>query len=128
MHVAPFALLIQLAPDCGSPANRESAIHGADQLPVQRQRGVSARCLSLARGVLNPVFRAVPLVGREPDLKFLHDWLSAKPKVAVTAMVGAGGSGKTRLALEFLQQLPDEGRGGFFPHRRRPPDLSKGRI
>ncbi len=64
--------------------------------------------------ILNPAFQAVPLVGREQDLQFLHDWLGAGAGIAVTAMVGPGGSGKTRLALEFLQQLPPDWQGGFL--------------
>jgi hypothetical protein len=64
--------------------------------------------------ILNPAYQAVPLVGRELDMRFLHDWLGAKAGIAVTAMVGPGGSGKTRLALEFLQQLPMDWQGGFL--------------
>jgi len=64
--------------------------------------------------ILAPEFQAVPLVGRETDLQFLHNWLTAEAKIAVTIMVGSGGSGKTRLALEFLQKLPTEWQGGFL--------------
>jgi len=64
--------------------------------------------------IFNPAYQAVPLVGRELDLRFLHDWLGAKAGIAVTAVVGPGGSGKTRLALEFLQQLPSDWQGGFL--------------
>jgi hypothetical protein len=64
--------------------------------------------------ILNPAFQAVPLVGRDEDLKFLTDWLGREPEIAITAMFGPGGSGKTRLALEILQQLPTGWQGGFL--------------
>lgn len=64
--------------------------------------------------ILNPAFQAIPLVGRDQDMRFLQDWLRAEAGIAVTAMVGPGGSGKTRLAFEFLQQLPQGWQGGFL--------------
>jgi tetratricopeptide (TPR) repeat protein len=64
--------------------------------------------------LLDPAYQSVPLVGREPDLRFLHDWLASHPAIAITAIVGPGGSGKTRLALEFLQQLPESWQGGIL--------------
>jgi len=64
--------------------------------------------------ILNPVFQAVPLTGRVPDLCFLHNCIGSETRIAITAIVGSGGSGKTRLALEILQQLPAEWQGGFL--------------
>jgi len=64
--------------------------------------------------ILDPVFQAVPLVGRQSDLQFLLGWLAADSKIAITALTGAGGSGKTRLALELLQNLPADWQGGFL--------------
>jgi len=64
--------------------------------------------------ILDPVFQAVPLVGRQSDLAFLLAWLEADPKIAITALTGAGGSGKTRLSLELLQNLPGHWQGGFL--------------
>jgi hypothetical protein len=64
--------------------------------------------------ILNPAFQAVPLIGRDRDLKFLHNWLTAEKRIAVTAIIGSGGSGKTRLSLEFLQQLPPNWQAGFL--------------
>jgi hypothetical protein len=63
---------------------------------------------------VDPMFQAVPLVGRDQDIEFLHGWLSSEVSIAVTAMVGPGGSGKTRLALEIFQQLPSTWQGGFL--------------
>src|SRR5579884_2987048 len=64
--------------------------------------------------ILNPAFQAVPLVGRENDLEFLLGWLETAPRIAVTAVVGNAGAGKTRLALEVLQRLPAGWQGGFL--------------
>src|SRR5262245_28869377 len=41
-----------------------------------------------------------PLVGREADLRMLNQWL-ADPRVRLITLVGPGGVGKTRLALEM---------------------------
>lgn len=80
-------------------------------IPVSsRMRGRPRRDIE----ILDPAFQAVPLVGREQDIQFLLDWLGSEPKIAVTALVGAGGSGKTRLALELLQRLPNDWQGGFL--------------
>ena len=92
-------------------------IHVQVGLPHLKLIPVEARIRRQPRreiDILNPVFQAVPLVGRERDLRFLHDWLGAEAGIAVTAMVGPGGSGKTRLALEFLQHLPPDWQGGFL--------------
>jgi hypothetical protein len=64
--------------------------------------------------ILDPVFQAVPLVGRESDLAFLRSWIETDPKIGITALTGAGGSGKTRLSLELLQNLPEHWQGGFL--------------
>ena len=58
--------------------------------------------------ILDPVFQAVDIVGREEDLAFLQDWLVTGPKILVTCLIGAAGSGKTRLALELLGQLSEQ--------------------
>ena len=64
--------------------------------------------------ILNPAFQAVPLVGREADLEYLRRWLTEQAGIGVAALVGPGGSGKTRVALEILQQLPEKWQGGFL--------------
>ncbi|MBB5057428.1 tetratricopeptide (TPR) repeat protein [Granulicella aggregans] len=59
--------------------------------------------------ILDPVFRAVPLVGRDSDLNFLLNWLGTGETgdIKVTAMIGQGGAGKTRLGLELLEKASD---------------------
>jgi len=92
-------------------------IHVRIGLPHLKLVSVEARIRRQLRteiDILNPAFQAVPLVGRDEDLKFLTDWLGSEPGIAITAVVGPGGSGKTRLAFEFLQHLPQEWQGGFL--------------
>jgi predicted ATPase/DNA-binding XRE family transcriptional regulator len=48
------------------------------------------------------------LVGREPDLQTLQRWL-ADPAVRLVTLVGPGGVGKTRFALELARIIADEG-------------------
>jgi hypothetical protein len=92
-------------------------IHVRVGLPHLKLIPVTARICKRPRreiDILNPAYQAVPLVGREQDIQFLHDWLSAEARIAATALVGPGGSGKTRLALEVLQHLPLDWQGGFL--------------
>jgi hypothetical protein len=63
--------------------------------------------------ILDPDFQAVPLLGRDADLQFLTDWLQGGG-IKVMALVGEGGSGKTRLAIELLNSLDDSRQGGFL--------------
>ena len=64
--------------------------------------------------ILNPAFQAAEYIGRDRDLRFLRDWLTSEPSIAAAALVGPGGSGKTRLAQEVLQRLPENWQGGFL--------------
>src|SRR5215510_8767982 len=48
------------------------------------------------------------LVGRDPDLQTLRGWL-ADPAARLVTLVGPGGVGKTRLALELARIIADEG-------------------
>lgn len=80
-------------------------------VPVEaRLRGLPKRDID----ILDPASQAVPLVGRDLDLRFFQGWLTSERKIAVTALVGSGGSGKTRLAMEILQGLPSDWQGGLL--------------
>ena len=48
------------------------------------------------------------LLGRETDVQTLHQWL-ADPAARLITLVGPGGVGKTRLALEIARAIADEG-------------------
>ncbi|HET9762373.1 MAG TPA: helix-turn-helix domain-containing protein, partial [Casimicrobiaceae bacterium] len=47
------------------------------------------------------------LVGREKDVQTLRDWL-ADPAARLITLIGPGGAGKTRLALELARAIADE--------------------
>jgi hypothetical protein len=59
--------------------------------------------------------RAVPVVGRDADLASLHAWLSSAAPVSVRILTGPAGAGKTRLAIQFLEDLSgSRWRAGFL--------------
>jgi tetratricopeptide (TPR) repeat protein len=66
--------------------------------------------------ILNPAYRAVTMVGREEDLGFFKGWLE-DGGIRATALVGRGGTGKTRFALELLAGLGEDWQGGFLKPR-----------
>jgi hypothetical protein len=51
----------------------------------------------------------VPLIGRDAEMASLRQWLAGEEPVSIRVMVGAGGRGKTRLALEFAREIAKEG-------------------
>jgi hypothetical protein len=58
----------------------------------------------------------VPLIGRDAPLADLRAWLDTDAPVSVRVLVGAGGRGKTRLALEIAREVAEEGwLAGFAP-------------
>ena len=48
------------------------------------------------------------LLGRDADLLTLRQWL-ADPHARLITLIGPGGVGKTRLALELARSMADEG-------------------
>ena len=64
--------------------------------------------------LLRPERRAVGFAGRNTELRTLRAWAHGAGSV-VQLITGPGGSGKTRLAIEFATQLEEEGwRCGFL--------------
>jgi predicted ATPase/DNA-binding XRE family transcriptional regulator len=57
-----------------------------------------------------------PLLGRDADVQVLRHWL-AEPAMRLVTLTGAGGAGKTRLALEVARTVAAEGaiRVAFVP-------------
>ncbi|WP_158817323.1 tetratricopeptide repeat protein [Methylocapsa sp. S129] len=51
----------------------------------------------------------VPLVGRDDALDDLRHWLDGEAPVSMRVLVGAGGRGKTRLALELARGISEAG-------------------
>ena len=79
-----------------------------------RQRRKPERILDL----LNPFVRAIPLVGRESAKADLESWLASDPVISVRCLIGSGGSGKTRLAIEFCESAEEhKWFAGFVTHK-----------
>jgi tetratricopeptide (TPR) repeat protein len=55
--------------------------------------------------ILRAENRAIPVVGRATDLVGLHAWLASPARVSCRILTGPAGAGKTRLAIQFLEEL-----------------------
>jgi hypothetical protein len=64
--------------------------------------------------LLNPYRRAIPLAGRERDLASLWQWLDSPRPVAVRTLTGRAGAGKTRIAIELIEQLNSQRPGKWW--------------
>jgi hypothetical protein len=75
----------------------------------ERRTKLAARDTSDA--ALLSAYRAdvVPLIGRDAEMASLRQWLADEEPVSIRVMVGAGGRGKTRLALEFAREIAKDG-------------------
>jgi hypothetical protein len=82
--------------------------------------------------LLDPAYRAVPYVGRRADLDFLWQWLNSSASISIQVVAGRGGSGKTRLAYQFLEEIerrqPGVWHAGILPHDLFPNVLNHERF
>ncbi|WP_460753645.1 tetratricopeptide repeat protein [Myceligenerans cantabricum] len=62
-----------------------------------------------AAGLLDPALRVVPLTGRDAELEELHSWCRERPRIQVRCITGAGGAGKSRLAVELAARMRRRG-------------------
>jgi tetratricopeptide (TPR) repeat protein len=60
-------------------------------------------------GMLYAQARVIPVIGREDTLDRLGAWAGGDAPISVRVIVGDGGSGKTRLAMELCDRLADTG-------------------
>lgn len=60
-------------------------------------------------GLLYAEARAIPLFGRTEILNGLAAWANTPAKISIRAVIGASGSGKSRLAMELCDQLSAAG-------------------
>jgi hypothetical protein len=66
---------------------------------------------------LSPYTRATPLLGRETELASLHVFLNDPRPMLARVLIGSGGSGRTRLALELSEQASEQGWNAGFVTR-----------
>ena len=68
----------------------------------------------------------VPLIGRDRELDDLRRWLDGPAPVSVRVVIGAGGRGKTRLALELARAISKDGwLAGFVNADEREDELDR---
>jgi tetratricopeptide (TPR) repeat protein len=68
--------------------------------------------------LLNPFMRAIPYVGRKCAKADLEKWLTSDPVISVRCLIGGGGSGKTRLAIELCESADESNwSAGFVSHQ-----------
>lgn len=68
--------------------------------------------------LLNPLTRAIPIIGRETESAALQRWLADDRTITARCLVGLAGSGKTRLALEFCEHADRlDWFAGFVDHK-----------
>jgi TIR domain/Tetratricopeptide repeat/NB-ARC domain len=72
------------------------------------QQGGGPRPAGSLPAVWNPVRRNLEFTGRDDLLELLHDTLAGGSPVAVQALHGMGGVGKTQLALEYTHRFAGE--------------------
>jgi tetratricopeptide (TPR) repeat protein len=65
--------------------------------------------------ILRAENRAIPVVGRQADLAGLHGWLASPARISFRILTGPAGAGKTRLAIQLLQEIEGSGwHAGFL--------------
>ena len=70
--------------------------------------------------LLLPEYGIVPFVARDSDLEMLGEWCLSGAASALRVVVGAGGSGKTRLAAEACVRMAGQGWQAGFADPKAP--------
>ncbi|MCY4365924.1 MAG: hypothetical protein OXE17_06860 [Chloroflexi bacterium] len=99
-----------------------SVVTGLPHLELTRRRGL-ASYIGTDPGtgkpceidVIRPLTRSIDMVGREAELADLRAWLYLEKPISVRVITGGAGYGKTRLALELIEEMVPQGwRAGFL--------------
>ena len=99
-----------------------SIVTGLPRLELTRRRGLACRIeMDPVTGkpheidVIRPFTRSIDMVGRETELDDLRAWLHKETPISVRVLTGNAGYGKTRLALELIEEVVFQGwHAGFL--------------
>ena len=99
-----------------------SIVTGLPRLELTRRRGLACRIeMDPVTGkpheidVIRPFTRSIDMVGRETELDDLRAWLHKETPISVQVLTGNAGYGKTRLALELIEEVVFQGwHAGFL--------------
>ena len=102
------SIVVMVAGDCNTvtihdPAALRATTH------ERYLAGYTYADADLDRRLLIPYFQGIPFHegARRRDLDMLDGWLDGEARVSIRTLIGTAGTGKTRLAIEFLnRQLP----------------------
>ena len=99
-----------------------SIVTGLPRLELTRRRGLACRIQTdpvtgkpHEIDVIRPFTRSIDLVGREMELDDLRGWLHKGTPISIRVLTGNAGYGKTRLALELIEEVESQGwHAGFL--------------
>ena len=91
-------------------------VTGLPYLELTRRHGLASR-IQMDSGtgkpretdIIRPFTRSIDLVGRETELDDLCAWLRKETAISVRVLTGNAGYGKTRLALELIEEMVPQG-------------------
>ena len=90
------------------PSARAAAPELALELPEQRKKDIRTEL-----DLLIPYQRTTEFVGRHVDFESLQAWVQSDASESVRVVTGAGGSGKTRGAIELIEWLQETQPGSW---------------
>ena len=93
-----------------------SIVTSLPHLALTRRHGLTSRIetdpgtgMPLEIDVIRPFTRSIDMVGRETEMDDLRAWLFAEAPISVRVITGNAGYGKTRLALELIEEMAQQG-------------------
>ena len=130
----PILCMMQTASTAGNgnfivqiQGDGNSIVTGLPRLELTRRRGLACRIQTdpvtgkpYEIDVIRPFTRSIDMVGRETELDDLRAWLYKETPISVRVLTGSAGYGKTRLALELIEEVVFQGWHAGFLTRVEP--------